>query len=206
MPAVNLSCPKCTIENNHTQLQTDGHRIKCPAGHSFEDSAELSQYELKPFAGEAYKPPPPAPPPNATTLSIAIDSRLRDALQARFGGNMEQNIVTILGTIANKGFFIVPAEDSQRFSELLGQPIAAANVLFGAVYNIHEELRSTKEELRLAREASKGNGAASNGGGLQIDFDIETIAKMAEAAAFQGKPLKQHIKDTIEFALEQKWL
>lgn len=210
MPPINLACPKCTQNNVNTQLQTDGHKIKCPAGHDFEDSEELSHYEMKPFSGAAFKEPPKQPPPNATTLSIALDSKLRDALLARYGDKMEQNIISILTVLANKGFFLVTAEEAKQLSEpnFLGQSVSAANVLLGAVFNLRKELIDAKEEARLAMEANKGGGAASSNGagGLQIDFDIDTIAKMAEKAAFNGKALKPYIKEQVEYCLQQGWL
>lgn len=207
MPPVNISCPKCTLAGTHAQMQTDGHKLSCTAGHVFEDSVELSQYgDLKPFAGEAFKPPPPQPPPNAVTFTIAIDSKLRDALTARFGDKVNENIVTILSDLTNKGVFIVPAEDAKRLSDLLKTPITASNVLYGNVYSIHKSLTDLQEEHRLLIESKKGGASSNGGGGLQVDFDIETLAKLVEKASFMGKSLRIYVKEQIEYCLQQGWL
>src|SRR6266702_4048872 len=135
-----MGCPDCRdqglgdipLENAHGE-----HDCHCRNGHKFVDTEALHARNPKTLPIKLPQAPK-VPVAGLVTITLQVQSKLRDALNERFGERLSSSLPYVLGSMLDPGAFIITGADAANLSEKAGFKISNAQSLAGIIYSLKQ--------------------------------------------------------------------
>lgn len=131
-------------------------------------------------------------------LNLMVPSSVKLALEARFGEKLPTSLTSVLGACAEPEMMVLNSTELQRIAERLGSKPKSSGELFGILFALGEEVKSTRNDYeRLMRETNARRG----GVGVVVDLGdwmSKGVAKATEAGVSLEEYLGKYLRDSLE--------
>lgn len=200
-----LACPTCDAAGVESETYSEAGggmaRMVCAAnpGHNWNDQAV--------FMALAPRRLPVAQKVDTVQrdhvpLNLMVPRSVKEALEKRFGEKLATSLTSVLGTCAEPEMMVLNATELQRIAERLGTKPKSSGELFGMIFQMGEEVKSSKNDYeRLMRESNVKRGGA----GLTVDLG-EWMSKGVAKAADAGVSLEEYLSKYLRDSLENDWV
>ena len=135
-------------------------------------------------------------------LNLMVPRSVKEALEARFGEKLATSLTSVLSSCAEPEMMVLNATELQRIAERLGTKPKSSGELFGMIFQMGEEVKSSKNDYeRLMRETNSKRG----GVGLTVDLG-EWMSKGVAKADDAGVSLEEYLSKYLRDSLENDWV
>lgn len=208
MPKISagLACPICDAQGVTQELYqiTPNTIVRCESGnaeHVWTDTNVLRMMNPRKLA---VKRQPDQIQPNHVSVTLSVPSHTVEALKTKFGERLPTSLSSVLQACAEPRMILLSASDLERLEEKLGPNLTGAADLFGRIFALNEEKKSTKDELeRLMRRMNIRRDSAGEEVVLELgDF----LPKAVALAADSGQELNEFLSSYVRNSLENDWI
>ena len=192
------ACPTCGA-----QMTAFDRKLVCSANnnHMWNDLAVFQSLNL--VAKYEEDKPPIVAQTNHVKWEVTVPPRVKQALEAKFGGTSESTIAGVLAMLSEGDILIVPESDLQRMKERFGKRPESSGELFGLMYSMSMDLETEKLTADTARkdvQAYEGRNPNS------VLIDLGPIyGTVVEKARDQNEPVKVWVERNLKNAVENSW-
>lgn len=199
---IGYACPICdhTGITSHLYEAPPALATRCETNgdHVWTDSNALR--EMQPRMLEL--PKPVAVHINRLPLNLQLPEQLLKNLQLKYGEALNERLIGVLQYCAQPQFLFLGSDDLERIQEKLGCALTNGSELYGALFQMGEQMADLKMQVKQLTRASTMRSA---GTGVLLDMG-EMLPKAVGKAAENNMAVDEFLGTYLREALLNDWV
>lgn len=135
-------------------------------------------------------------------LALQVPEQLLKNLQAKYGATLNDELIGVLQYAAQPQFLFLGSDDLERIQEKVGSQLNNGSELFGALFQMGEQIESLKGQVQQLMRAST---VRAKGTGVLLDLG-ENLSGAAAKAAEYNMSIEDLLSTYVKDALTNGWV
>ncbi len=194
---IGYACPICERNGitSHLYEAPPALATRCETNgeHVWTDSNQIREMQLT----RLELPRPPAQHVNRLPLTLQLPEQLLKNLQARYGDALNDSLIGVAQYAAQPQYLFLGSDDLERIQNAVGRPVAHGSELYGAIFEMGEQISLLKSQVK---QLSRASTLRATGTGVLLDLGDylpSAVGKAAESNMSVEDFLSNYLKDSL---------